>query len=392
VKIKVLWQNILANDKILAIFLVLLATIASVVDYNLSEPISATNNQTYYNNYLIFKQSFFNLLSGKDLYIHHPLFHFDLFKYSSTFALFFGFFSYLPDVVGMALWNSLNLLMLYFAVKSIPNISSKYVYAIIGYSFFEMMTSVQNEQSNTLMLALVIFTFSKLEKRQYIWAAFCLGLSFYTKLFGLVGFSLFLFYPQKFKFSLATMFWMIVLFVLPLIVISWDQLVFNYESWLRLLGDDHSGKVGISVMGILTTWLGVTFNQLYVLFSGVILFCVPLLRISQYQFYRFRVLMLSSVLIWVVIFNHMAESPTFIIAAVGVIIWYLNSKRTKLDLTLLIFVFVLTTLSATDLFPSSIRNTYVKPYALKALPVILVWVKLMIDLLTDKFNQKLRIG
>ena len=88
-------QKILSNDKILAVLLVIIATIASIIDYSLSEPISVTNNYTNYNNYLIFKQSFFNLLSSKDLYIHYPLFHFDLFKYSSTFALLFGVFAYL---------------------------------------------------------------------------------------------------------------------------------------------------------------------------------------------------------------------------------------------------------------------------------------------------------
>ncbi|RME20836.1 MAG: hypothetical protein D6800_12755, partial [Candidatus Zixiibacteriota bacterium] len=42
---------------------------------------------THYNNYLIFKYSFLNLLAGKNLYVTHPEQYYDLFKYSPTFAL-----------------------------------------------------------------------------------------------------------------------------------------------------------------------------------------------------------------------------------------------------------------------------------------------------------------
>jgi len=52
---------------------------------------------TYYNNYVIFKQSFAHLRSGSDLYGYHLQEHWDLYKYSPTFALFFGVFAWLPD-------------------------------------------------------------------------------------------------------------------------------------------------------------------------------------------------------------------------------------------------------------------------------------------------------
>src|SRR5580658_9739822 len=43
-------------------------------------------HQTYYNNYVIFKYSFFHLIDGKNLYGIYPDDHWDLFKYSPTFA------------------------------------------------------------------------------------------------------------------------------------------------------------------------------------------------------------------------------------------------------------------------------------------------------------------
>lgn len=342
---------------------------------------------TYYNNFKIFKQSYFNLLQGDNLYTHYPQIYFDLFKYSPSFALLFGVIAYFPDWLGLLIWNSFNLFILFFAVKSIPNIKITSVYIIFGFSFFELMTSVQNEQSNTLMLALIIWAFSKFETKHVILASLFLVLSVYTKLFGIVGFSLFLMYPNRVKFSLGSAFWFLVLFILPLVVINFDELLLTYENWFNLLNEDHGSKFGLSVMGWLQSWFNLEFNKLYVMLVGVIVFCIPLIRFKQYNFFNFRITILSSILIWVVIFNHMAESPSFIIAVVGVIIWYLYSKKSVIDTILLILVFILTTLSSTDLFPSIIREKYVIPLTLKAVPVIFVWIKISYDLLKYNFNS-----
>jgi len=43
---------------------------------------------------------------------------------------------------------------------------------------------------------------------------------------------------------------------------------------------------------------------------------------------------------------------------------------------LLVFVFVLSSLSPSDLFPAYLRREWVQPYALKALPVTVVWLRL----------------
>ncbi len=87
-----------------------------------------------------------------------------------------------------------------------------------------------------------------------------------------------------------------------------------------------------------------------------------------------------------IIFNHKAESPTFIIAVGGVAIWYIASKRTFLDKTLLFLVFVFTTLSPTDLFPKIIFK-YLDYNIVKALPCVLVWIKLQIDLFRKNTND-----
>jgi hypothetical protein len=92
-------------------------------------------------------------------------------------------------------------------------------------------------------------------------------------------------------------------------------------------------------------------------------------------------------LIGVVIFSSSAESPTYIIAVIGLAIWYVIQKkpRTFFPIILLIITFLLTILSPTDLVPRNIREQIVH-YSLKALPCCIVWVVLIYQLLRKEFS------
>lgn len=337
---------------------------------------------THYNNYVIFKQSFFHLIQQKDLFILYPAEHWDLYKYSPTFSLFFGLFAYLPDIVGLSLWNVLNALILFFGVKALPHFSDKQKALILLIVVLELMTSLQNAQSNAMMAGLIIWSFAALERRQYLVATLFIMATVYIKIFGLVAMALFLFYPRKDKLALYSAAWAVVLFVLPLVVVSLEQLMFLYRSWGHLLQDDHSASYGFSVMGWLSTWFGFNANKLAVLGTGVILFCVPLLRFHLYSNLVFRTLCLCSVLIWVIIFNHKAESATFVIAMSGIAIWFfMQEKWCWENAALLVLAVVFTSLSPTDLFPRFIRKGILEPYVVKVLPCILIWAKIIWEML-----------
>jgi len=112
---------------------------------------------------------------------------------------------------------------------------------------------------------------------------------------------------------------------------------------------------------------------------GVLMFLAPFTQIKKYSNPVFRQLILASLLIWVVLFNHKAESPTFIIAIAGVAIWYFSQPKSSVNLALLISTVLFTQLAPTDLYPSSLRETYFIPYVIKVFPVILVWIKVLYD-------------
>ena len=59
---------------------------------------------------------------------------------------------------------------------------------------------------------------------------------------------------------------------------------------------------------------------------------------------------------------------------------------------ILLLAFVFTILSPTDLFPKSVRVNFVVPYVLKAVPCILIWVKIIFDLVFYKSEHDLKEG
>lgn len=333
---------------------------------------------TKYNNYVIFKNSFYHLIEGKDLYTAHRDVQFDLYKYSPTFALAMAPMAVLPDALGLMLWNALNVFVLVFALWRIPLSSSYAKWMVMAFIFIELVTTIQNAQSNALVAGLMIWTWVFLEKGKNGWAALMVVLSVFIKLFGLFAFVLFLFYPNKWRSALWTVLWSLVLLVLPLLVVNTQQLYYLYMSWAHLLQNDHSISYGLSMSGWLHSWFGLD-AKLVVFAAGLLLFALPLIQLKKYSDARFRMLYLSMALVWVVLFNHKAESPTFIIAVAGIAIWFFSQPFQRTNFALLILVVVASQLAPTDLYPKWLRDQWLVPYVIKVVPVALVWVKMMVD-------------
>ena len=373
---------------ILAVY-VAATLIASMQSLLLGPKIFAGEEYTNYNNFVIFKQSFFHLLENKDLYSPYPEEHWDLYKYSPTFALIFAPFAVVPASIGLILWNLTNALFVYLAFRHFPGTGEKTKAFMLWFVSLELLTSIQNTQSNGMIAGLVILAFVCLEQRRALLAALFIVLSVYVKLFGALAFALFLLYPQRWRLIGCSLFWLILLACAPLAVVSQEHLKSMYLSWYGLLSLDHTGSTGISVMGWLRTWFGLKPPKTLLVGAGMILFCLPFLKIRSYRDFGFRLMALASVLIWVTIFNHKAESPTYVIAISGVAVWYFPQKRRTENLILLCLAFVFTSLSPTDAFPSFLRRALVKPYVLKAVPCIFIWFKVVYEMTFDRYELEM---
>lgn len=393
-------KKLFGNYSLIGVLFVLLALVLTY--RNLALPADAFDGvYTHYNNYKIFKQSFYHLISGKDLYVSYPSEHFDLFKYSPTFALLFGLLARMPDWLGLALWNLLNVVVLFYAIKQLPNLSSAYKLGFGLLVLQELITTTMNSQSNALIAGLLILAWVSLEKGYFARAGFFILLTAFIKIFGVLFFILFLFYPKWWRSFLPILLIAFALFLMPVIVVGFHPILKQYQSYAHLLAADNEAFVKYSVMGWLEAWFGISIKKYPVVITGFLLQILPLFihlynKMSKNPVQNqsnITALYAASLMIWLVIFNHMAESATFIIAVCGVMLWFFYCGLPKWwRIAFLLPVMLFTCFGPSDIYPPEWRHKIVVEWQLKVFPCILVWSlcigELVINNIKRGFIQK----
>ncbi len=342
-------------------------------------------------NYLIFENVFWNTIHQTNLYFVDPAKNLGSYLYGPLFSTIIAPFALFSTNIGAFLWSIANAGFLFFAVRKLP-VSYKDQNIILFLSAVEMMTSVQNMQINCFIAGLIIFAFIFVQKQKDFWATLFVAIGFLVKLYGIVGIAFFLFSRHKLKFTLSFVFWLVILFCLPMLISSPSFIIQSYFDWYHTLvakdvANTYSNMQNISVMGMLRHIFKTEYLNGIIILVAALFYAVPLLRLNQLKNLAFRLSYLALALIGVVIFSSSAESPTYIIAVAGVGIWYvLQNKNHWPVILLLISTFLLTSLSSTDFFPQFIKSNIVRPYSLKALPCFLVWLALIFQLLKKDFS------
>jgi hypothetical protein len=351
-----------------------------------------------YNNYVIYKHNFINLIHLHSLFGAQPEFYFDLNHYGPVFALVIAPFTFFPDVIGVILWVMFNSWILYLAVKRLP-INEKQYLAVLLISLFSIMGSAGNAQVNPLITALVLFSFIFIKNKQDFWAALMIILGTAIKLYGIVGLAFFFFSDNKLKLILSMIFWSVVLFALPMVISSPEFIIKTYHDWYPDLVAKNaanvvSSRAYVCVMGMISKIFHYSgLPNLVVLIPALCLFGLSLTRLKYWRNLQYQLLLVASVLIFTVIFSSGSEPPTYIIAMIGVGIWFINLDRpiSNFERFLLIFALILTN-APSDLFPRYLKVTYVLPYALIALPSFMIWLKIVYEMLTREFDKENKTG
>lgn len=372
-KIKKIFQNekfILRLYFILPVFI----TVRAII-------FSAKSNESIGNNFLIFKYSFLRLIENNSMYVFFT--NLDLFKYSPTFAVWMAPFYFMNDKIGYFIFIAIHTFVLLYAVYKLPKIEKKYVILFLWFILNELVTSLMNCQTNSLIVGLIILAIITIEEKKIAISTLFIIIAFFIKPYALAGCIMYIFYENKIKIVMYSILWFLIFAAFPFMFVSLDSYIFQLNEWKIMLQNDHSASFGMSVMGLFKNNLMIEAKNQIILLGTIILF-IPLINLKSYSYFEFRMKFLASILIWMVIFNHKAESPTFIIAVCGVAIWYYYSEKSIFNLVLLLFVLILTQLGNTDIYPSFIRNEFLRPRDLKALPCLLVWLKVNYELLRFK--------
>lgn len=345
-----------------------------------------------HNNFLIFRGVFWHTIQKLSLYDFYPTEYNDHNHYGPVFSLVIAPFAVVPDAIGLLGWLVVLALGMYYAVRRLPLEEGRQIF-LYWFCAHELLTALQMQQFNIAIAAIIIGSFAAIEKGREVTAAFLIVLGTFVKLYGVVGLAFFFFVKRKPRFILALIGWSVVCFVAPMLISSPEYVVGQYVEWYERLAAKNGENTfslmqNISLLGMIRKASGsASYSDLLVILPGLALFGLPYLRFGQYRHLAFRYAILSSVLLFVVLFSTGSESSTYIIPFAGIALWYTTSpwKRSGWDVALLVFAFVLSSLSPSDLFPRSLREAYVLPYALKALPPTLIWLRLSYELLTRDY-------
>ena len=346
-----------------------------------------------HNNFLIFRGVFWHTWQQTSLFEAYPAEYFDVNHYGPLVSLIIAPFAVVPEWLGLTMWCIVLSLFLYMAIRR-SLLTSRQQLFVLWFCAHELLTALYMQQFNIAIAAIILLAFFLIEQERDTSAAFFIVLGTLVKLYGIVGLAFFFFSKHKVRFVLSLIGWGIVLFLLPMLISNVEYITGQYAEWFNcLMGKNDENMMAshqnISLLGMVRKISGcTTYSDLWLIVPGLLLFAAPYLRFSQYKFMAFRQTLLASVLMFVVLFSTGSESSGYIIALIGVVIWYtcVPWQRKGWDIALLVFVFILSSLSPSDLFPAALRREWVQPYALKALPVAAVWLKLCYEICFKKYG------
>jgi hypothetical protein len=357
--------------------------------------IAALNNQAI-NNFIIFRQSYFHLIHETNLYVEYISQYWDHYYYSPSFAVLVVPFSYLPTPFGAFAWGIIDAGVLYYAIRQLP-ITARQQNFILILSANEMMNAASNLQSNGIMAATIILSFVYVIKQKEIKSSAMIMLGFFIKLYSITGLAFFFFSKHKKIFIISLIFWFGVLLLIPLLATSPSFLVQSYKDWAEALAlksnfditrDMYHNMVDVTIQGMVKRVFNLpNLNKWLFIIPGLLVFGAQYLQYKYFTNHIYRLYMLCSVLLFIIVFNTGTESPTYIIGVPAICLWYVLQEKTKWNNIIFIVSIFFSSFSYSDLFTPYLRNLVMVPYALKVVGCFIVWVVIAFQIFTRQFLQ-----
>lgn len=332
-------------------------------------------------NFLIFRAAFHHLRAGQNLYAAYPAEYADYFKYSPTFALLFAPFALLPIMPAYMLWAVLCAGVVFWAVtRLLPPRQAALALAI---AWLAVVGDLQRAQTNALCAGLMILGWVAMERDRQWPAAIAIVAGAFVKLFPAAALAGAVFHRRKGRFAIIVGTAIAIGALLPLLATPWHSLMAQYHWWGEKLREDSvpMARYGTSgaglyagLMGQFRVWWGVQWPFWPTQLAGLAILLAPLARGPRAWSPKFRIDFLASMLVFCVLFNHQAESPSYSIAMIGAAVWFAASERGWWRAALIAACFVIVDLASTDLMPHALYDGYYVRYLLKTVPLIPLWI------------------
>ncbi len=328
-------------------------------------------------NFEIFRLASRHLVSGEDMYADYPTEISDRFKYSPTFALLFAPLAWLAWPVALFLWSCLNALVLFVAVERV--LPGRAGLLALGALLLELLRGMQNAQSNALVAGLIVLAFVAMERTNTWRTAAAVMIGACVKIFPLAALSFAIPRRRVWRTGLWAAAIGATLVALPLVVTSPTTLRAQYASWRGVEGTDAQQR-WFSVMQLVHRWTGASWPNWPIQLLGTLVLLAPLaLRHDRWDDARYRFAYLCSVLMFVVLFNHQAERASYLIAFVGITLWYVASERARWQSWLFVTAFITIPMMSTLIPGTFFRGRNAMLYRLAA-PTLAIWLAVQWEL------------
>lgn len=324
-----------------------------------------------------YRAAWMHLRAGAPLYPTDTS-HRGFFIYSPAFAALVAPIVMLPLWLGILVWCALNAGVLYIALGRLLSPADAFMArAIVS---VEAFGSLQNLQSNALVAGLMILAFAWIERAQEWRAAAAIALGALVKIFPLSAATFgFLKAPRLARLVGALIVSAVVLGVVPVVLAGRSASL--YGDWMTLQMVALPFR-NYSVMELPKIWLGVSYPDWPIQLVATFVTLAPLTRAVVRDDVRAHQVYLASVLLYCLLFNHAAESPSFVIGVAGMAVWYVTRRadHPAWSDAALVLVMLCTVLPSSSAMPGTIYRTVFEPYHLKTLPLAIVWLAIQVEL------------
>src|SRR5256886_8928544 len=152
--------------------------------------------------------------------------------------------------------------------------------------------------------------------------------------------------------------------------------------WWPAIGAKDALRRGYSLMHSVLAWFGVDWPNWPLQAAGTALLLLPVaLRPDRWASLESRRLFLCSLLVYAVLFNHASESPSFVVAYAGIVIWYVSSPPSRVRAAVMALTLLVMVVHDADVVPRWVKYDLLVPYRIKAIPCLVAWFVMQWELL-----------
>lgn len=345
------------------------------------------------NNYIIFRTSYYHFKDHVNLYLTYPKEYYDVYIYGPLFTVFIAPLSWMPESWGFFFWEVGNAAAFLWAINLLP-FNNRAKTAILLLCAIEFANSSHYMQFNPIIAAIIIGSFMMVRQEKLKYATLLAVAGTLMKIYPIVGLAFFFFSKHKVRYILWSAFWLILFLILPAIISGPEFLFQTYKDWFAALTSKNLTNQSLTtgfdwcMMGaVRRAFQDSSIPNWPFLLMGAASVIGALARVKQYESLKFRLQLMCSLLIMVVIFSTASEHPTFIIATAGAVIYIMMQPKpfTTFNIVILVLLLVVTGLGPSDAFPKPAR-IWMQNHAVKAYVPSIIWFKIAWELLFTDFR------